>query len=512
MLVAADEDDAKFDINEIGLLDVKYSPVDDEDPFGVSGDELSKIARPELIKRHAGVDGARSKKVEDNAITGYNAFDVVAPPHNLKALAKLYERSAPHKAAVDAKTTNIAALGYDFVPSPLTELKMDSLKEKSAERFQKRLTKMKIELNEFTDSLNEDDEFMETLEKVWKDFETTGNGYIEVGRSDETGRIGYLGHLHAVNMRIRKKRDGFVQLIENKAVFFRNFGKDDEDPINHDPNPNEVIHLKNYSPTSTYYGVPDIVSADTAIAGNDFSSKFNLDYFENKAVPRHVITLQGATINPKLTKNLLEFFETGLKGENHRSLFVPLPGSTSDNKVEFDIKAVEAGTQDASFNNYRKGNLMEILMAHRVPINKVGLPEGVSLAVARDADKTFKEQVTEPRQNLLEKKLNKIFKEIQGEHVFNLKLNELTLTDEATQSQIDERRIKTGVETPNEQRVRRGLPRHPNGDELVQLNAKHLANEARAQGNRERDARRSAGATDSAGEGRNEQGAGRTTE
>ena len=128
------------------------------------------------------------------------------------------------------------------------------------------------------------------------------------------------------------------------------------------------------------------------------------------------------------------------------------------------------------------------------------------------ADKTFKEQVCQPEQRTLEKKLNKIIADIQGEQIFVLKLNEMTLTDEDTQSKIDERRIKTGQRTPNELRKRDGIPAHPKGDELVDLNvqAKKIANENRAQGNRERDSQRSAGATDSAGEGRNPKGEGRT--
>lgn len=527
-------DDDAYDINWIKMQTSVDAAVVNTDPFakdfefakslsGVHPNKkrsitaFAKRREQEILeKRHESADGkTRSKKIEDDIITGYNAFEVVLPPYNLDYLAKLYELSTPHKAAVDAKTSNIVGLGYDFIPNSRTKAKMDGFDEEKSAKYQKKLNLWKIELSEALDDMNSDDTFKQTLEKVWKDYETMGNGYLEIGRSETTGQIAYIGHLPAATLRVRRQRDGFVQIIANKAVFFRNFGKDDPDPIGHDPNPNEVIHLSKYAPSSTFYGVPDIVSAKGAVAGNKFSQDFNLDYFENKAVPRHVITLQGATINPRLAKNILEFFETGLKGQNHRSLFVPLPASTNEKKVEFKIDAVEAGIQDASFKDYRKGNISEILMAHRVPVNKVGLPEGVSLAVARDADKTFKEQVCGPEQDTLEKKVNKIIKDIQGEQViFDFSLNELTLTDEATQSQIDERRVKTGQRTPNELRVRDGLPEHPKGNELVDMNAAAKAAQAKAKtdaaANRERDAQRSASATDSAGEGRNPKGEGRT--
>jgi PBSX family phage portal protein len=515
------DNEREYDIDDddVQMLTVTTTPQEDTDPFAkdlefaksLSGVHPNKKrSLTAFAKRMEGRDGVGSKRIEDDIITGYNAFEVVLPPYNQDYLAKLYEKSVPHKAAVDAKMSNIVGLGYDFVPSYLSQSKMNKITdEEKAAKYQLKLSDAKNQLNDWLDSLCKDDTFQETLQKVWKDYECTGNGYLEIGR-DITGQIKYIGHCPCTTVRVRRQRDGFVQIIANKAVFFRNFGESDADPIGHDENPNELIHFKKYAPSSTFYGVPDIVSAMQAVAGNKFAGDFNLDYFENKAVPRHVVILKGATINPRLAKNILEFFETGLKGQNHRSLFVPLPASTQEKKVEFEIKPIEAGIQDASFQRYRADNRDEILMSHRVPITKVSIVAGVSLAVAKDSDKTFKEQVCQPEQKTAEKKVNQIIKEYTD--LFLLKLNELALTDENTQSQIDERRIKTGVEVPNEQRTRRGLPTIEGGDERFDLNgankAKEQANNITA--NRNRDAQRSASATDTNGEARSPKGEGRT--
>lgn len=208
---------------------------------------------------------------------------------------------------------------------------------------------------------------------------------------------------------------------------------------------------------------------------------------------------------------LLQFFETGLKGQNHRSLYIPLPGDSADNKVELKIEAVEAGIQDASFTHYRAANLSDILMAHRVPLTKVSVSEGASLALAKDADKTFKEQVCAPEQRILNIKLNKIFKELTD--AFELKLEEMTLTDEDTQSQIDERNVKAGIDLPNEVRARKGLPSVKGGNERVDLNAKDKISQAQSEATtiRQRDSVRSAGQTDGAGAARNPKGEGRAT-
>ncbi|MGA1335430.1 MAG: phage portal protein, partial [Candidatus Nanopelagicaceae bacterium] len=358
----------------------------------------------------------------------------------------------------------------------------------------------------------EEETFKETLIKFYTDVEATGNGYLEIGRTT-SGKIGYIGHIPSKTMRVRRLRDGFIQLLYGKAVFFRNFG-DQETPnpiADGSDRPNEIVHVKKYTPRNNYYGIPDIVAAANAMAGNEFAGKYNLDYFENKAVPRYIITVKGAKLSPESERKLLEFFQVGLKGRNHRSLYIPLPPDTSDSKVEFKMEPIEAGSQESSFNIYRQSNRDEILMAHRVPISKIGSPQGISLANARDADKTFKEQVCKPIQEILEKKLNKLIEEMTD--ALSIKFNELSLTDEDTQSKIDERYLRMQVITPNEVRIRRGMVPMDGGDEVVQLKPQQQA-EVRAQaGNtRTRDQERDNNSPDISGEARNPQGEGRQVE
>lgn len=510
-------------VDRVGHLSISTSKNGDADPFAKPAEEVKgyagtdavfkRRATAEIKKFHRGSGGAaESKQIEGETLTGYNIYDVVLPPYNLDYLAKLYELSAPHYSAVNAKVANIVGLGFKFVETPKTKRSLEQMNdnEQRLKRARLKLEEHKDELHELIDNFNEEDAFVEVLVKVWRDYEVMGNGYLEIARKKD-GSIGYIGHIPAQTMRIRKQRDGFVQMSNYKVQFFANFG----DPKLRNPlgggKPNEVIHIKKYSPTSGYYGVPDIIAAKQAIAGNEFAARFNLDYFENKAVPRHLIILKGAKLGTTAEAALLQFFETGLKGQNHRSLYVPLPGDTDENKVDLKIEPIEAGVQDASFNNYRKANLSDILMAHRVPITKISVAEGASLAVARDADKTFKEQVCAPEQRIFEKKLNRIFKELTD--AFELKLNEMTLTDADTQSKIDERMVKAGIWLPNEPRTRDGMTTIEGGNERVDLNAKDKIAQAQAEQrtSRERDSQRSAGATDSAGEARNPQGEGRST-
>jgi PBSX family phage portal protein len=492
------------------------------DPFAMSAEETKSLAgtQPnfkrkvtnELKKYNRGVDGTSSRQIDDEReISGYDAFKVVSPPYNPESFAEIYLMSPAHYSAVNAKVANIVGLGFKLVDSTATKRRLEKLTDESKlKRVRAQVEEGREDLFEILENLNEEETFTEVLIKVWRDYESMGNGYIEIARKKD-GTIGYVGHIPGQTIRIRRERDGFVQIAGRKAEFFRNFGDDKtRNPISTGKT-NEILHIKRYAPGNTYYGVPDVAAAMQAITGNEFASRYNLEYFENKAVPRYLITLKGANLGAAAQQDLLSFFETGLKGQNHRSLFIPLPSDDGNNKVEFDIEAVEASNQDSSFKDYGKNNRNEILMAHRVPISKVSTADGASLAIARDADKTFKEQVCQPEQKILEKKLNRIVKEFTN--AFELKLNEMTLTDANTQSQIDERMVKNGIWLPNEVRARDGMSTLSGGDERVDLNAKDKIAQQTAEANatRQRDAERSAGASDSAGEARQPKGDGRAT-
>ena len=478
---------------------------------GLTHNFKRKIART-VNKAFMGVDDTRSKQLfpEQDMVTAYGLFDVVLPPYNLDELAYFYENSFANHAAIAAKVSNIVGLGYGF---EVTDSTMARLEEAESEdqlmRAQRKIQRSKAAMTEWLESLNDEDTFTHVLEKVYTDVETVGNGYIEIGRK-VNGEIGYIGHIPATTIRVRRMRDGYIQIVNQRVVFFRNFQGKEVNPVTNDPRPNELIHIKKYSPKNSYYGVPDTVSAATSMVGNELAGKYNVDYFENKAVPRYIALVKGAKLSQDAEDKFFRFMQAGLKGQNHRTLYIPLPGDGPDNKVDFKLEPIENGIQDGSFERYRKSNRDDILMAHQVPYSKVGGGAGVSIASALVADRTFKEQVARPAQRNLEKTINKIIQEKTD--ILALKFNELTLTDEQTQSQIDERYLRMQVLVPNEVRERLGYPVRPGGSDPIVLGAQARAElTAQSTGNRNRDQERTNNASDSASTttGRNAQGEGR---
>ena len=473
---------------------------------------LSKVDAPQSYIDSAraesvGIGGAKSKEINPGLIyrNGYGLFDVITPPWNLYELANYYDTSFANHAAIDAKVENIVGLGYDFEVSSRTMLKLESSTDKDAVgRARKRIERAKIEVRDWLESLNDEDSFTASMEKVFTDLQATGNGYLEVGRTIK-GEIGYIGHIPATTIRVRRLRDGFVQVIGNKVVYFRNFGATNSNPLGTDPRPNEIIHFKSYSPLNTFYGVPDILSAINSLYGDALASQYNIDFFSNKAVPRYVVTLKGAKLSAEAEDKMFRFLQTGLKGQNHRTLYIPLPGDSDTNKVEFDMKPIENGVQEGSFKEYRKQNRDDILVAHQVPLSKLGGSDSAAIAAALAQDRTFKEQVARPAQDKMNKMINKIIREKTD--ILDFKFNELTLTDEIAQSQILERYVKTQVMTPNEVRTVLGMPQREGGDEPFSAKPEMTNNPA----DRARDAERTNNQSDGAAtvSGRNPKGEGR---
>ncbi|MFY3742255.1 MAG: PBSX family phage portal protein [Candidatus Nitrosomirales archaeon] len=492
------------------------SPAASSDPFKTEYDEVKKFMGlsnnlKRRVNRQVNSKKAGTKQIEPDMVDGYTYLDCVMPPENIDNLAKLYDISPAHHSAVDAKVSSIFGLGWQLVESKrYKRMKESTRKESGLKRAEDLLKKSIDDVEDFLDNCNDRDSFEEVLRKIGIDYESTGNAYMEIGR-DVTGKIGYLGHIPAQHMRVRRERDGFVQIYSNHVRYFRNFGEKNPNPVTTDANPNEIIHFKKYTPTNTYYGLPDIYSAKNSLAGNEFASRYNLDFFENQAIPRYAIIAKQSSLSPTSVNKLIEFFESGVRGQPHRTIFIPLAKDVDGAEIKFE--QIDTGDKDGAFASFRADNNEDIFMAHRTPFTRAGVyAKGMTLAAARDADKVFKESVSKPEQEIFEKKFAKVIKEKTDVVVF--RLNELALTDEDTQSKIDERDTRMGLVVPDEVRARRGQGPRPDGkgSEPWQANAQQAAEQkAQASQSRTRDANRSAGATDSAGQGRNEKGSGRST-
>ncbi len=210
----------------------------------------------------------------------------------------------------------------------------------------------------------------EILENVLTDFEALGNGYFEVVRNGfGTGRPTGIYHIPGVTMRVRKDKKGLIQQRDNKTVYFRNFGSDPQDPDSFDPRDknkpaekhrplNEVIHLKNYHPRSSYYGLPDFLRALRALIGNKKAGDFNITFFENNAVPQYAIIVKGGELARGTRKRIEEYCRTHIKGKAHKTLILEVVQEEGE-QVNIEIKPLSVEIKDASFRMFRAHNAEE---------------------------------------------------------------------------------------------------------------------------------------------------------
>ena len=440
--------------------------------------------------------------------TGYGLLNLAQPPYSFDELASFYDGSSTNHAAVVAKVSNVVGLGYNFDMSEAAIDRLQATEGAESEKMARKIERVKTKTRRWLDNLNPDENLQQILDKVATDYEVFGNGYIEIGRT-VSGKIGYIGHVPASTIRVRNKKDGFVQVVGQFVTFFRNFGEDTPSPVTNDPRPNELIHLRKYSPLSSFYGVPDSVSAATAIVGDSLASQYNVKYFDNSATPRYIVTLSGGRLSKASEQKLFKFLQSSLKGQPHRTLFIPLPKDPQGNDIKLEMHRVDDSTTDGSWEQYRERNKQDILLAHAVPLSRVGGANESGVANGLSADRMFKEQVVVPTQSIFEKAVNRVVGEFTDIVVFNL--NELALTDELATSQIHERYARNQIMTINEIREQMGLPSHPDGDRFFESNSQTKAEQnAQANDSRGRDQERVANNSDSTTtiSGRNPKGSG----
>ena len=120
------------------------------------------------------------------------------------------------------------------------------------------------------------------------------------------------------------------------------------------------------------------------------------------------------------------------------------------------MNAVENNIQESSFKGFRKENRDNILVAHQVPLTKLGGTDGATSAVAIAQDRTFRDQVCRPLQKKIENALEKLILEFTD--IVVLKFKERNLVDEVQQAHMHQTYVSSGVMLKNEVRDKIGLP------------------------------------------------------
>ncbi len=292
---------------------------------------------------------------------------------------QLSKYQAVHAACLEAKVTCSVGLGI-------------SIPEGDTDTAQQRL---KI--------VNQDGQsFREVIERVALDFETTGNGWLEVVRG-KGGRVEELYHcpVQRVLRRPRGSATAYYYLPENGAKKpIPAFSKDERDPW-------ALLHFMRYTGDSLYYGLPTWRGCAEDIELDYYATLYNRNFFINAGIPDMAIIVEGGEFDEETEQVVTTFFQNNFKGlqNSHRTLFLPVNENV---KVRFEKLAVDQKNKDASFTSLRQQCRDNILSAHGVPPRLLSVVQSGSLGGSGEGHsqlKIFKELVIESRQAMFEEKL-----------------------------------------------------------------------------------------------------------
>jgi len=399
----------------------------------------------------------------------YDAGDVVEPPANFHALGALLLHNVWHLRCVRLKA-RITAGSHPLV------------RPRDAGRAAPELANGEADaLGALVRKANPDQSLTDVLYRVQFDIEALGNGYLEVIR-DRLGRPVELYHVPAINVRIARGKDGkprgFWQMdrASRRRVFFKTLG--DFEPLttrgdvasSSDADlATELIHLADYHPSSSYYGLPSIVTALVPIEGSRAAESWNADFFRHNTIPRKIITFLGGEPSDELLEEIEDYFSSVAQGRNHRPLILyaqPTSGDPDLDNTRIDVKDLETTDQDAGFLKYLENNRDLVIAAHGVPPSLVGVQSAGRLGGKSSdelARKDFKVLVIEPRQDVLEQAINECLV-ADGwkirDWVIQLQDFDLSDTGQALAKAEQLRKlVAAGLLTVNEARVEMG--RHP---------------------------------------------------
>jgi phage portal protein BeeE len=196
--------------------------------------------------------------------------------------------------------------------------------------------------------------------------------------------------------------------------------------------------------------------------GDMKETEYNIDFFINYGVPAYAVIFEGVTMDPTVNEEITKYFETTLKGSNHKTLCMSTP---KGGIIKFERLSVEQ--KEASFRIYKKDNRQDILASHRVPPYRVGVIEQGQLggSVAGESDQIYLESVINPRQEEWMWIINQlIIKEGFGITKWEFVFDDINIANKATDATVYNSYIEKGVMTPNEARAELGLEPYVGGD------------------------------------------------
>lgn len=326
-------------------------------------------------------------------------------------------------------------------------------------------------LQDFFDEPYPGKSMIEIRRAIRVDREATGNGYMEVIRNAKD-EVMMLNHLDAdttrlvayddpvivprtmirggreVSVQVRARERRFVQEVNGKKVFFKEFGasrdldrttgkwakKGTRLPVQ--SRASEVIHFHGKKEPKTSYGSPRWINQLPSALGSRKAEEFNLEYFDGGGIPPLLLLVQGGYLGDQTKEALTAHFSA--KGSKHRAAIVEAVSSSGslDSSGSVQLRVERFGSErqsDAMFMSYDKACEEHIRISFRLPPLFLGKSQDYNFATAYTAYMVAEAQVFYPERDEFDAKINNTIVRALGAEKYIFRSLPLTLVDVANQ-------------------------------------------------------------------------------
>ncbi|MDO5562523.1 MAG: phage portal protein [Synergistaceae bacterium] len=309
---------------------------------------------------------------------GDTGTGIVYPPVSLQSILDLTHSNAFHTTCIEKKASMTVGLDYE-APT---------------------------QVERFLEEISGSEPFMELLQRVVYDWESIGNGYFEVARTFG-GKIGEIGHVHGHTIYAVQngKRLGEWWQETNGA------GREVFAPFGARDGRNELLQFRQYTPLSSFYGLPTWIAALEALRLDQQKKIFYSSFFSNFAMPSVAVVLEGAEFDERAEQTVKDAFADTKGAENaHKTMILSVPFENA--KVHFEKLMMDL--KDMPFDKLSQATREEILAAHAVPPRIVGIVTAGSLGGGGETDgqlKIFNETTIKPRMAYVERRIKSLLRD-----------------------------------------------------------------------------------------------------
>ena len=376
-------------------------------------------------------------------------------PFDIAAVAKFYQEDPDVFIAVNTIASAVCGRGFEVV---------GGLPEEEANA-----AKGEVE------QLSQEETFMEVLKQLVIDLNLLGNGYLEVAR-DRRDRPAAVYWVPATQMQRKRDMSGYVQSASGKTVEFNNYTPDPDRRAElrragrWRQGANEILHFRLPNPNSRYYGLPPTYTVAKDILSDAACKDSNMAFLQNGLCPDYAVLVKGGTVSEETVKMLKEYLRDAHTGpsKHHGFLLLEAVAGPGGERVEIELVPIQRHG-DMQFVKYRQSNIEAKVRAFRVPMSKAGINQYGRLGEASSLgeDHTFKYQVIEPQQTMIEHAMTRMLQRDMGYESAEFRFLELDIKDESETARTAA--LLAGgapILTVNEARAMMGLPPVEGGDKL----------------------------------------------